>query len=178
MQDALADILDTEKDYISETFVQDHLEDIQKAADGDADAIDRLHKALAVDMVAHIAVDNGLDEAQVQNLINQVQGLQIPDIEVGAKLDSSQFSNDEKAFLDQMLEIVENAKIIHLEGQSTKNQLQKKKWFKTSEIYYFKKHHPHQAWLVKLIYSMLYLIDWLILKNKDSKELLKVLLKK
>lgn len=111
MQDALADILDTEKDYISETFVQDHLEDIQKAADGDADAIDRLHKALAVDMVAHIAVDNGLDETQVQNLINQVQGLQIPDIEVGAKLDSSQFSNDEKAFLDQMLEIVENAKM-------------------------------------------------------------------
>lgn len=111
MQDALADILDTEEDFISETFVQDHLEDIQKAADGDADAIDRLHKALAVDMVAHIAVDNGLDEAQVQNLINQVQGLQIPDIEVGAKLDSSQFSNDEKAFLDQMLEIVENAKM-------------------------------------------------------------------
>jgi hypothetical protein len=111
MQDALADILDTEKDFISETFVQDHLEDIQKAADGDADAIDRLHKALAVDMVAHIAVDNGLDETQVQNLINQVQGLQIPDIEVGAKLDSSQFSNDEKAFLDQMLEIVENAKM-------------------------------------------------------------------
>ena len=105
MQDALADILDTEKDYISETFVQDHLED------RDADAIDRLHKALAVDMVAHIAVDNGLDETQVQNLINQVQGLQIPDIEVGAKLDSSQFSNDEKAFLDQMLEIVENAKM-------------------------------------------------------------------
>ena len=111
MQDALADILDTEKDYISETFVQDHLEDIQKAADGDADAIDRLHKALAVDMVAHIAVDNGLDETQVQNLINQVQGLQIPDIEVGAKLDSSQFSDDEKTFLDQMLEIVKNAKM-------------------------------------------------------------------
>lgn len=111
MQDALADILDTEEDYISETFVRDHLEDIQKAADGDAEAIDRLHKALAVDMVAHIAVDNGLDEGQVQNLINQVQGLQIPDIEVGAKLDSSQFSNDEKAFLDQMLEIVENAKM-------------------------------------------------------------------
>lgn len=111
MQDALADILDTEEDFISETFVQDHLEDIQKAADGDADAIDRLHKALAVDMVAHIAVDNGLDETQVQNLINQVQGLQIPNIEVGAKLDSSQFKNDEKEFLDQMLEIVENAKM-------------------------------------------------------------------
>lgn len=111
MQDALADILDTEEDYISETFVRDHLEDIQKAADGDAEAIDRLHKALAVDMVAHIAVDNGLDEGQVQNLINQVQGLQIPDIEVGAKLDSSQFKRDEEAFLDQMLEIVENAKM-------------------------------------------------------------------
>lgn len=45
-----------------------------------------------------------------------------------------------------------------------------------NKLYYFKKHHPHQVWLVKLIYSILYLIDWLILRNKDSKELLKVVL--
>lgn len=71
-----------------------------------------------------------------------------------------------------LIRFVENAQIIHLEGQSTKNKLQKKKMFKTSEIYYYRKHHPNQVWLVKLIYSMLYLIDWLILRNKDSKELI------
>ena len=73
-----------------------------------------------------------------------------------------------------MVKVVKDAKIIHLEGQSTKNQLQKQKWFKTSEMYYFKKHHPNQVWLVKLIYMILYFIDWLILGSKDSKELLKV----
>lgn len=70
------------------------------------------------------------------------------------------------------IKFVPDAKIIHLEGKSTKNQLQKKKWFKTSEIYYFKKHHPHQVLLVKLIYIILYFIDWIILKNQESKELL------
>lgn len=74
------------------------------------------------------------------------------------------------------LELVSDAKIQHLEGKSTKNQLQKKKWFKESELYYFQKHHPNQVWIVKLIYSILYLIDWLILGNKDSKELISFVL--
>ncbi len=111
MQDALADILDTEEEYVSETFVQDNLKDIQKAAEGDADAIDRLHKALATDMVAHIAVDNGLDETQVQKLINQVQNIQIPEVEVGTKFDLSDFKAGKADFLDQMLDVVENAKM-------------------------------------------------------------------
>lgn len=109
MQDALADILDTDKKFVSDTFVQEHLEDIQKAAEGDAEAIDRLHKALAVDMVAHIAVDNNLDESQVQSLIDQVQGLEIPNIEVGSSIDFTKFDDDTKAFLDKMMDIVQNA---------------------------------------------------------------------
>lgn len=75
------------------------------------------------------------------------------------------------------IKYIPDAKIIHLEGKSPQITLQKKKWFKASELYYFKKHHPHQVWLVKLIYIVLYLIDWLILKNKDSKELLMIILK-
>ena len=70
------------------------------------------------------------------------------------------------------VKFVEDAKIIHLEGQSIKQSLQRKKWFKESQVYYFKKHHPQQVWLVKAIYITLYLIGWLILRNKDSKELL------
>ena len=74
------------------------------------------------------------------------------------------------------VKLVQEAKIIHLEGQSTKNQLQKKIWCKQSEMYYFKKHHLQQIYLVKLIYVFSYLIDWLILRNKDSKQLLKVII--
>lgn len=70
------------------------------------------------------------------------------------------------------IKLVPDARIIHLEGKSENNNYKKKERFKKSEIYYFKKHHPHQVWLVKLIYSFLYLIDWLILRNKDSKELI------
>ena len=70
------------------------------------------------------------------------------------------------------LALVEEAKIQHLEGKSTKNLLQKKKWFKESEFYYFKKHHPNQVIILKFVYTLLYLIDWLILRHKDSKELL------
>lgn len=69
------------------------------------------------------------------------------------------------------IKFVPDARIIHLEGKSENNNYKKKERFKKSEIYYFKKHHPHQVWLVKLIYSILYLIDWLILRNKDSKAL-------
>jgi hypothetical protein len=41
-QKALADVLDVEEEYISDDFVKEHLEDIEKAAEGDAEAIDRL----------------------------------------------------------------------------------------------------------------------------------------
>ena len=71
------------------------------------------------------------------------------------------------------IKIVKNAKIIHLEGQSNNNTLQKKKMSKRSEFYYFRKHHPNQIWLVKTLYVILYCIDWIILKNSDSKYLLK-----
>ena len=71
------------------------------------------------------------------------------------------------------IKIIKDAKIIHLEGQSNDNTLQKKEISKQSEFYYFRKHHPNQIWLVKILYVILYFIDWIILKNSDSKHLLK-----
>lgn len=71
------------------------------------------------------------------------------------------------------IKIIKDAKIIHLEGQSNNNILKKKKLSKQSEFYYFRKHHPNQIWLVKTLYVILYFIDWIILKNSDSKHLLK-----
>lgn len=76
------------------------------------------------------------------------------------------------------IKLVKDAKIIHLEGQSNSNILRKKIQFKQSEFYYYKKHIPNQIFVVKYIYILLYIIDWLILRNKDSKELLKLTLEK
>ncbi len=71
------------------------------------------------------------------------------------------------------IKFVQDAKIIHLEGQSTKNKITSKKMFKKSQFLYLKKHKPNDIIKFKILYILLYLIDWLILRNKDSKELLK-----
>ena len=75
------------------------------------------------------------------------------------------------------LDLVSDAKIQHLEGKSTTDLLQKRKLSKKSEFYYFKKHHPQKVWFVKIIYIILYLIDWLILGHKDGKEILVFIIK-
>ena len=72
------------------------------------------------------------------------------------------------------IKLVKDAKIIHLEGQSNIIILfKKRKMSKRSEFYYFRKHRPNQIWLVKILYVILYFIDWIILKNNDSRHLLK-----
>lgn len=76
------------------------------------------------------------------------------------------------------IKFINEAKIQHLEGGSTTNQIKKLKILKTSEFIYFKKHSPYFVCLIKLIYLVLYLIDWLIFKNKkNGKELFLFILK-
>ena len=70
------------------------------------------------------------------------------------------------------IKFVADAEIQHIENQSINSELRHMKMVKTSEIIYFKKHHPSLVFLIKIIYSILYLIDWLILGHKDSKELI------
>lgn len=73
------------------------------------------------------------------------------------------------------IRFVSNAKMIHLEGQSTPNNLNKILTFKKSEMLYLKKHHPYKIHIIKMLYSILYLSNWLIMKNSNSKEILKVI---
>lgn len=75
-----------------------------------------------------------------------------------------------------LIKLINDAKIIHLEGKSTKDELKKKKWFKSSEFYYFKKHHPFKFYFVKLMYIYIYFIDGYIMNNTNSKELFDFLL--
>ena len=71
------------------------------------------------------------------------------------------------------IKFVEKAKIIHLEGKSTKNKTSSKKMFKKSQFMYLRKHKPNDIIKYKILYFILYLIDWLFLGNKESLELLK-----
>lgn len=74
------------------------------------------------------------------------------------------------------IKIVQESKIIHLEGKSSSVNINKFKWFKASEQYYFKKHHPNKVWLVKLINAAIFFISAFILKNAHGKEMLRFIL--
>jgi len=73
------------------------------------------------------------------------------------------------------ISFVKEAKISHLENQSIDTELRHKKLVKTSEMIYFKKHHPNQVFIIKIIYIILFALDRLILGNKDSRELIKII---
>ena len=105
MQTAMSDLLDTEEEYVTDSFIQSHMEDIEKAANGDADAIDRLHKELAKDIVFNVATDADMTQAEIDALVNRVENLEIPDIEAGVKLDGT----DEYA--KELMKIVQDSKM-------------------------------------------------------------------
>lgn len=75
------------------------------------------------------------------------------------------------------IKLLTEPKIIHLEGSSCKNALLTKKRFKKSEAYYYSKHMPYLSFLLKILNITLYLTDWLFLKNKDGKEMIKFILR-
>lgn len=91
MRGALSKVIDVEEDYISDSFVQEHMGEIAKAAEGDAEAIDSLRAAMANEIVLDVGADTGIAEEQLLNLSNNVLS-QIPDdLEIGATLDDAQF---------------------------------------------------------------------------------------
>ena len=55
-QKAVSNLLDVSEDYVSDDFIVEHLDDIEKAATGDAEAIDNLKAALAKDIIANIVI--------------------------------------------------------------------------------------------------------------------------
>lgn len=110
-KEALADVLDTSEDYISNDFVNKHLEEIGKAATGDAEAIDSLHDALAKQIIVDIAVDNGLDKEGQNELLNDLNTLQsqLPSLDVGASIDTSSLEGDQAKFEETLANMVEKS---------------------------------------------------------------------
>lgn len=110
-REALADILDTSKDYISEDFIREHMDEISEAAKGNVEAIDELHNSLARQIVLDIAIENGLDTEEQNNLLNQINILQsqLPDLEVGASINGTQLDQDYADFQNTLASLVEQS---------------------------------------------------------------------
>jgi TP901 family phage tail tape measure protein len=93
-KEAMADLLDVTEDFISDDFVTENMEDIAKAADGDADAIDRLRSSMLEDIVMHLDLDDSaLSNEQLLEQVNNLQSMldSMGDLQVGAEIDDAAF---------------------------------------------------------------------------------------
>lgn len=87
-KDAVADLLDTNVEYIDNDFITDHFDEITQAATGSETAIDSLKDAFSQKIVAEIIVDNKLDEANITSQFEQLQTyLDSLDLKAGAEID-------------------------------------------------------------------------------------------
>ena len=75
---------------ISDDFIQEHLEDIQKLAEGDLTVFDELQKAAAEDILVDIqgVTDAEQLSGEMANLNEYIQGIDLEGVEIGASLDS------------------------------------------------------------------------------------------
>lgn len=107
-QDALADLLDVGEEaekYFDDDFIAKHMDDISEAAEGNAEAIDRLRDSFADELILKVAIDNNLTDEVKNQLIDDINVLQaqIPDIEIGATL------KGEDTFLQACQNIINDA---------------------------------------------------------------------
>lgn len=119
VKDALADMYEVQKDFISDDFVADHLKEIEKAATGDEDAIDGLRDALADDIVVNIVNQNNqslgpgeslIDLSSVQDEVANMRAwLDANPMEVGTRISLDDFNGDMDAFIDQCNNIISSA---------------------------------------------------------------------
>ncbi|MCM1323998.1 MAG: hypothetical protein NC218_07540 [Acetobacter sp.] len=104
MRKAVASLLDVSDEFVTNNFLKDNLEDIERAATGDEEAIDRLKAALLEDIVAKIVVDNQLDDFDLLGEVTNLQTLldEMGPLEVGATVNDS-------GFVDACNQLIANA---------------------------------------------------------------------
>lgn len=90
MKDAMSDVLGVSEEFLSDDFIIDNMDDIAKAAEGDAEAIDRLQVAAANDILINITGQDNLTP-QLEELQNNLLTSIPDDIEIGATLNSGDF---------------------------------------------------------------------------------------
>lgn len=100
MKDAMSDVLGVSEEFLSDDFILQNMEDIKLAAEGDADAINRLAAAAGKDIIVNLEIKD-------ENVLQEVLGLHdeltamIPDIQVGATLNSGEFMQKAAQLVEQ-----------------------------------------------------------------------------
>ena len=120
IKDALADVYDTEMDYISHSFIKEHLDEIQKIATGDEQAIEDLRDALSEDILGNILIENKIsNQDEVLNTFKslreqiqeQMSGIAIGEM-VPPGIDDTNFVNSLNQLIDDANLTVEQANAI------------------------------------------------------------------
>lgn len=88
---AVADLVNVSKDDISPQFVTDNLDDIEKAAYGDVEAIERLRIAAANDILVNISQEGNLTPENLDYLKQKASELATMDIQPYAAIDDANF---------------------------------------------------------------------------------------
>lgn len=106
-KDAVADLLDISQEYVSNDFIIEHLDEIGKAATGDAEAINALKQALASDVADNLAAALSTSETAAASLREELQGLiddayAFDDLEVGASL----YLDGQDGFVDALNQMI------------------------------------------------------------------------
>lgn len=124
---ALSDILSVQEKFISNNFVEQHLADIEAAAYGSVEAIDRLKSAMATDILMQVTLNDQDLRNKVLDIHNNILSLLPQDIEIGAVL------SDEK-FISAAQNLVDTAHMTAEEAQTYFNSIGYKPIFKRKKI--------------------------------------------
>ena len=119
MKDAMSDVLGTSEEFISDDFIVKNLEDIEKAANGDAEAIDRLSAALGKEIILDITADGSQAEKAALDAHTNLQNL-LKDKKVGFEVSADM---DTSGIIAGAQSVVDNAKMTVEQAQAYFNSL-------------------------------------------------------
>lgn len=114
LRDAIGDLFDLSEDtekFLDGEFFKDNAELIKQAAEGSADAIDKLRNATADAILVKILVDNEFDQSQISVFQAYLDDLQnsIPKIKVGTELSLDGMDEAQTEFFNKCQQIVNAA---------------------------------------------------------------------
>lgn len=101
-KEAVADLLDMDKEYVSESFILDHMKQIGEAAKGSASAIDELKRASLDSVMENVSFkDNTELVNSFKNTMEQLRSIaDAQKLEVGTDVDLTGLQVGEQGFLD------------------------------------------------------------------------------
>ena len=126
---AVADLVNVSKDDISPQFVTDNLDDIEKAAYGDVEAIERLRIAAANDILVNISQEGNLTPENLDYLKQKASELATMNIQPYAAIDDANF-------IAQLNSMMENGEMTAEQVQSYLNSIGYDPVMTTEEVDY------------------------------------------